>query len=49
MGPLGLASRLLSPLAGGDFTFASLSEGAESAPGQVTAEELRKLYGMVKE
>ncbi len=49
MGPLGVASRLLSPLAGGDFTFASLAEGAESAPGQVAVEELRKLYGLVKE
>ncbi len=49
MGPLGMTSRLISPLAGGDFTYASLMEGAESAPGQATAAELRKLYGMVKE
>ena len=47
MGPLGMTSRLLSPLAGGDFTYASLAEGAESAPGQIAAAELRKLYGMV--
>ncbi len=48
MGPLGMTSRVLSPLAGGDFTYASLTEGAESAPGQATAAELRKLYRMVK-
>ncbi len=47
MGPLGMTSRVLSPLAGGDFTYASLTEGAESAPGQATAAELRKLYGQV--
>lgn len=47
MGPLGMTSRVLSPLAGGDFSYASLVEGAESAPGQATAAELRKLYGMV--
>ncbi len=48
MGPLGMTSRVLSPLAGGDFTYASLVKGAESAPGQVTAAELRELYGMVR-
>ena len=48
MGPLGVTSRVLSPMAGSDFTYASLMEGAESAPGQVTAVELRKLYGIVK-
>jgi len=49
MGPLGMISRVLSPMAGGDFTYASLAAGAESAPGQTTVAELRKLYGMVKE
>jgi 3-dehydroquinate dehydratase-1 len=48
MGPLGLASRILCPLVGGDFTYASIEEGKESAPGQITARELRKLYGSIK-
>ena len=47
MGPLGLASRVLCPLVGGDFTYASIGKGKESAPGQVTARDLRKLYEMV--
>ena len=47
MGPLGLVSRVLCPLIGGDFTYASIKEGRESAPGQITARQLRKLYDMV--
>ncbi len=49
MGPLGLASRLLCPLVGGDFTYASIEQGKESAPGQLTVRELRKLYDKVQE
>ena len=49
MGPLGLPSRILSPLAGGDFTYAAIGKGAESAPGQVTVAELYKLYQMVSQ
>ena len=47
MGPLGLASRILCPLVGGDFTYASMKEGKESAPSQITVKQLRKIYGMV--
>jgi len=47
MGPLGFASRVLCPLVGGDFTYASIEQGKESASGQITVRELRKLYGMV--
>ena len=49
MGSLGLASRLLCPLVGGDFTYASIEQGRESAPGQLTVRELRKLYDRVQE
>ncbi len=49
MGPLGSTSRILCPLVGGDFTYASIEEGKESAAGQITARELRKIYGMVKD
>jgi len=48
MGPSGLISRILCPLAGGDFTYASVEKGKESAPGQITARDLRKLYEMVR-
>jgi len=47
MGPLGFASRVLCPLVGGDFTYASIEQGKESASGQITVRELRKLYDMV--
>jgi 3-dehydroquinate dehydratase-1 len=47
MGSEGMASRILSPLAGGFFTYASLERGKESAPGQLTVAELREIYQMV--
>ena len=48
MGPLGLASRILCPLIGGDFTYASIAEGKESAAGQIALKDLRKIYEMVR-
>ena len=47
MGPLGFTSRVLCPLVGGDFTYASTEKGKESAPGQITVTDLRKLYEMM--
>jgi len=47
MGPLGSASRILCPLVGGDFIYASIDKGKESAAGQLTVAELRKIYGMM--
>ena len=47
MGSLGLTSRVLCPLVGGNFTYAAIEEGKESAPGQITVTELRKIYEMV--
>ncbi len=44
MGEEGLVSRVLGPRAGAAFTFASPDDGAETAPGQVTARTLRDLY-----
>ena len=49
MGPLGFASRILCPLVGGDFIYASIETGKESASGQITVRDLRKIYGMVSE
>ena len=48
MGEEGLVSRVLGPLSGSAFTFASIEEGAETAPGQVTAHTLRTLYRIDK-
>jgi len=49
MGPLGAMSRVLCPLVGGDFTYASIEKGKESAEGQITVQELVSIYQMVKE
>jgi 3-dehydroquinate dehydratase-1 len=48
MGPMGCTSRVLCPLSGGDFTYASVEKGKESAPGQITVAELTKIYEMVR-
>lgn len=47
MGSIGFTSRVLCPLVGGDFTYASIEPGKESASGQITVGELREIYGMV--
>lgn len=47
MGPQGMISRILSPMAGAYFTYASLLRGKESAPGQLTVTELREIYRTV--
>ena len=44
MGEEGIISRVLSPRAGAAFTFAATSEGAETAPGQLSARALLDLY-----
>jgi 3-dehydroquinate dehydratase type I len=47
MGELGKVSRLLSPLFGGFFTFASLERGNETASGQLTIQELKAAYKLL--
>ena len=44
MGEQGIISRLLAVRAGSAFTFAAVSPGEQTAPGQVTAQELRNVY-----
>lgn len=44
MGEQGIISRVLGLRAGSVFTFAAASEGEKTAPGQVTAQELRSVY-----
>ena len=44
MGEHGVASRILAHKFGAFGTFASLARGTESAPGQLTLEEMRSLY-----
>jgi 3-dehydroquinate dehydratase/shikimate dehydrogenase len=44
MGEQGIISRILGVRAGSVFTFASISPDEKTAPGQVTAQELRSTY-----
>ncbi|MFC2009255.1 type I 3-dehydroquinate dehydratase [Chloroflexota bacterium] len=44
MGPLGAVSRVLAPLHGARFSYASLATGHESAPGQLTVDHLAAFY-----
>ena len=47
MGQKGTLSRILSPLFGGEFTYASAKTGHESAPGQLTIDSLREIYRLL--
>jgi len=46
MGELGTFSRLIATGRGSLWTYASLQKGCESAPGQITASELKHLYSV---
>jgi 3-dehydroquinate dehydratase-1 len=48
MGDTGQISRILCPLAGGYFTYASVGEGRASASGQITASELAEIYRILR-
>jgi len=47
MGEAGKVSRLLSPMFGAFFTFASLERGNETAAGQMTLGEMRVIYDLL--
>jgi 3-dehydroquinate dehydratase I len=44
MGYLGTPSRVMSPIFGAFFTFASIYVGEETAQGQLTVKEMREIY-----
>ncbi len=48
MGELGKISRLLSPLYGSYFTFASLKKGFETANGQLSVQEMKSIYKILE-
>jgi len=48
MGSEGLLSRVISPLAGACFTYASMEGARSSASGQLTVQDMRKIYGLLK-
>jgi 3-dehydroquinate dehydratase type I len=47
MGELGKISRLLAPVFGSFFTFASLERGSETAAGQMTVQEMKAAYELL--
>ena len=47
MGSLGAVSRVLSPLFGGAFAYASAIKGKEAAPGQFTVAETKRIYELL--
>jgi 3-dehydroquinate dehydratase type I len=48
MGELGKLSRLLSPLFGSSWTYASPGQGQESAPGQMSIGDMKWIYRKLK-
>lgn len=48
MGPLGKWSRVVAPYLGSFLTFAPFSKKGASAPGQLTVNEIRRLWKMLK-
>jgi 3-dehydroquinate dehydratase type I len=44
MGIHGILSRILSPMFGGYFTYASLKSEMETAPGQISIQQLKEIY-----
>ena len=47
MGEKGRMSRVMAPLLGSCWTYASLNKGEESAPGQMTVKELQQMFGIL--
>jgi len=48
MGELGRPSRIMAPLLGAPFTYASIREGMELAPGQLTLEEVKRALDILR-
>ena len=48
MGRKGIVSRVAAPLLGAEFTFASVGEGKETAPGQITRERLQGILDQMQ-
>ncbi len=48
MGEKGKITRIVAPLLGAPFTFASLSEGMETADGQIELKKLNNIIGLLK-
>jgi 3-dehydroquinate dehydratase type I len=49
MGEQGKLSRLVSPIFGAFFTFAALEQGSETAPGQISINDMRAAYCLLRQ
>lgn len=49
MGGKGRITRLIAPYLGAEFTFASTGKSKETAPGQLSVEELQDIYKVINE
>jgi len=49
MGKLGRITRVMGPYLGGEFTFAAPGTGDETAPGQLSYDQLRAIYNVIDE
>jgi 3-dehydroquinate dehydratase type I len=49
MGASGKISRVMAPFLGSYLSYASLSKGEESAPGQLTVEEMKRVFKILNE
>ncbi len=47
IGTLGVPSRVLSPIFGGAFTYACIDKNLKAAPGQLTIQEMKKIYKLM--
>ena len=47
MGDRGIISRILSPIFGGEYTYASMGKGKATAQGQLSVEKLREIYRLM--
>jgi 3-dehydroquinate dehydratase len=47
MGEQGRILRIVSPYLGASFTYASLEEGKETAPGQLSMKQMNDIYKVI--
>ena len=47
MGPKGRITRVMGAYLGAEFTFASAGKGGETAPGQLSVKQMKKLYKVI--
>ena len=48
MGPQGAISRVMAPFLGSYLSYASLGQGEESAPGQLTVQQMKQIFRIMK-